>query len=212
MSTLEKRLKKTKIKLKNGETLKAYKLKKKIPLKRKVTLTLRVLPWGLLIGFTLGVYFWGLPVNIKTETKVIEKKVVVDNSLKNKIESLKHGILEDLRTAEVQGYEHMDAIIVFDPLKKDLESCRRVGGVKLHCYSFGHFNFKIETVKYYYGKFYNKTLTDKEAMDIALDNDKAYDLAYKVIFDEVGGIYNWINSGKKINAVERIELIRELEK
>jgi len=192
-----------------------YTFKKKQPLtfKRKIKIFFNLFPYAFILGVSLGVYFFGLPFEQKTVTVqqeiIIEKET--DNSLKLKLEELKNNILDDLRTAEIIGYEHLDAIIVFDPRQRDLATCQKIGGVRLHCYSFGQYNFKVATVQHYYEKFYNRTPTDKEAIDIALDNDLSRELAHKVIFEEIGGINNWVNSARKINAHERIKIIRELE-
>lgn len=192
--------------------MKKLKEHKPIPWRRKVKLIVTVLPWALIIGVLAGVYIFGIPEKGPLVTEKIKiKEVYVDNSLQEKLSELKEGVLDDLKTAEIRGYEHLDAIIVFDPRKKDLASCQRVGGVRLHCYSFGPFNFKVATVQHYYEKFYGYTPTDKEAIDIALDNELSRELAHKVIFEEVGGINNWVNSARKIDAHSRITFIRGLE-
>jgi hypothetical protein len=163
----------------------------------------------------VGIGFYIAKQNI--EPKIIteiKEKVITNNigvSLETKIEELKNGLLDDLRTAEIQGYEDTEVIIVFDPRLKDLKNCQKIGGVRLHCYSFGDYNFKIATVQHYYDKFNKETIGEKQALEIALDKNKSRDLAYKVIFNEIGGIWNWKNSAEKINAAERISFIRSLE-
>ena len=145
------------------------------------------------------------------ETPIVEKNVGV--SLEKKIEQLKQNLLDDLKGKEIQGYENNSLVIVFDPAEKDLAQCRKTGGVKLRCYSIGDFNFKIGTVQGYYSKLYSEELNDKQAMEIAMDSKLSRELAYDIIFDEEpGGIYNWSNSAKKIDAASRITFIRELEK
>ena len=149
--------------------------------------------------------------------KVIEKEVqvVVEKnigvSLENKVEELKQNLMDDLREKEVGSLGPDDLIIVFDPTRKNLSSCQKVGGVKLYCYSFGPYNFKITTMQHYYKKFYGEDLTQHQALEYALDEELSREVAYKVIFEEVGGIWNWENSANKINAKARIEIIRELE-
>lgn len=170
----------------------------------------------LLAAFILtGVGYYIAGKNIEPEVVTeIKEKIVTKNvgvELETKIRSLKDSLLDDLRYEEIKGYENNSLVIVFDPLKKDLEKCRQVGGVRLHCYSTGDYNFKIGTIQHYYLKFYDEVLNDKEAMLIAMDDELSRELAEKVIFDEVGGIWNWENSAKKINAAQRIEFIRELE-
>ena len=163
------------------------------------------------IATAIGIFIYGRyqePTYVDREV-IVEKNVGI--ALEEKIEQLKQDLLDDLRLEEIRGYENRSLIIVFDPLKKDLASCRKIGGVKLHCYSTGEFNFKIATVQHYYSKFYGEKLNDKEAMLIAMDSELSRELAYEIIFNEIGGYRNWLNSGKKINAHDRITFIRSLE-
>lgn len=161
--------------------------------------------------YSVGFYFYVQPKTITIHsTEIVVRDVGV--SLEDKIEDLKETLLDDLRYEEIKGYENRSLVIVFDPLQKDLAKCREVGGVRLHCYSTGDFNFKVATVQHYYSKFYNETLNDKEAFMIAMDSELSRELAKKVIFEEKGGIYNWINSSKKINGVSRVTFIKNLEK
>ncbi|MHA1401643.1 MAG: hypothetical protein ACTSQE_14935 [Candidatus Heimdallarchaeaceae archaeon] len=170
----------------------------------------------LLIIAVIGVWGYNLintlePVTVTVhDTKIVEKNIGI--ALETKIRYLKDSLLDELRHEEIKGYENYSLVIVFDPLAKDLDKCRQVGGVRLYCYSIGDYNFKVATVQNYYSKFYDENLNDKQAMEIAMDDDLSRELAEKVIFDETGGIYNWRNSAKKINAFQRIEFIRELEK
>lgn len=187
-------------------------MSKKLREKNRFVSGLKKLGWILLlIVISIAVFDHYRPENVvEREVKVVvEKNVGV--SLEKKIAELKSDLLDDLRTAEIKGYEHLEVIIVFDPLQKDLEKCRQVGGVRLYCYSFGEYNFKIATVQHYYQIFYGYTPGDSEAMNIALDDDRARELAHKVIFEEVGGIWNWKNSADKISAADRITFIRSLE-
>ena len=144
-----------------------------------------------------------------------EKEVIIETftgvSLEKKIEELKQEVLDDLRHEEIKGHLDADLVIVFDPKDSDDIRCRKQGNVRLYCYSFGDFNFKIATVQYYYYMFNGIDLSDTEAMNIALDPEQARELAYEIIFNEVGGIWNWKNSAEKIDAGNRITFIRSLE-
>jgi hypothetical protein len=176
---------------------------------KKLKTILNILPYGIIVGVTAGILTFGLP----HEQVVVTKEKQVDFSLEQKVSELQSELLDDLKRAEVGGYENMDVIIVFDPLRKDLNKCRQVGGVRLHCYSFGVYNFKIDTVKYFYEKYYYETLTDLEALELALDPERSRDLAHTIIFSEdKGGIFHWTNSAKKIDAKRRIGFIRDLMK
>jgi len=160
---------------------------------------------------TLAVYNrYKEPVVITNEKEVIIE-TFIGVSLEKKIEELKQEVLDDLRHEEIKGHLDADLVIVFDPKDSDDIRCRKQGNVRLYCYSFGDFNFKIATVQYYYHMFNGIDLSDTEAMNIALDPEQARELAYEIIFNEVGGIWNWKNSADKINAGERITFIRSLE-
>ena len=170
----------------------------------------------ILLGLVLMIWGFNLYNYAKPEViTIIEQRIVVRNvgvSLEDKIEDLKESLLDDLLHEEIKGHKNRSLVIVFDPLQKDLAKCRQVGGVRLYCYSIGDFNFKTATIQHYYLKLFGIVLTDKEAMLIAMDSELSRELAKKIIFEQSGGIYAWANSAKKINAVNRVSFIKNLEK
>jgi hypothetical protein len=78
-------------------------------------------------------------------------------------------------------------------------------------YSRGQWQFQTATVQYYYEKFYAKDITVDEAILIAHTEDKARQLAYDIIWEEVGGVWNWRNCADRLGLAQKIEIIRELE-
>ena len=77
--------------------------------------------------------------------------------------------------------------------------------------SFGRWMFQVETVKYYMEKLNGEKITDDEAIRIAVTKERARNLAYQIIWEEVGGIYNWKRCEKKLKLAPKIETIREIE-
>lgn len=129
-----------------------------------------------------------------------------------KISELKKEVVEKLRKCESAGFNEDDGLITFDPSSKMKSKCATVGAMNKQCLSFGEFQYKIDTLKSYYLKLYNKKLTTKEAIEIALNTKKSRALTNDIIFKEIGGIYNWKNCEARNNLGERIEIIRELMK
>lgn len=127
--------------------------------------------------------------------KVQEKQVILDN-LTIKIDQLKGEIIADIKKGECGHYTDDDGIIIFDSNKKA---------------SIGCYQFQKSTVIYYYKKLYGQDITGREAVLIALDDKKASQLTYDIVFGELEGWRNWFNTGKKYNIKERLEIIRNLE-
>lgn len=113
-----------------------------------------------------------------------------------KIAELKAGVVEKLKQCESHEATEEDAVI--NPTD---------GGSP----SFGLLQFKITTVQHYMDKFRGEKVTRYEALQIAMDEERARELAMEIIFEEVGGVWNWENCANKQNLAPRIEFIRELE-
>lgn len=158
--------------------------------------------------FLKGLLFWSviigsifLAVRVffpKVEYSIVEKEIVIDN-LSEKINELKGKLIADLIKGE------NGPVVKYDPPTH-----------KFICpedaMSFGKYQFKICTVTGYYKKLYSKVITKKEAVLIALDDDKAGELAKDMIFKEKGGIENWFNTANKYNLREQLAIIKSLEK
>lgn len=155
---------------------------------------------GISLGYTYVVFTAGAYLGNPSETYAV--KEVFTDTLKVKIETLKTEVLNDLQVCESQGYNEDAGLVTFDPDKT---------GKQANIPSYGLFQFKKPTVIDYYKKFYNKVITGKEAITIALDEEKSRELARDVIFKETGGVYNWANCAKKKNLVPKIEVIKMLE-
>ena len=157
--------------------------------------------WILLITFgslmTYGAFLQ------KTETYIapVTKLLTIDKSsemYKAKIESLKDTLVNDLATkCETKGYDEPDGVIIFDSNNEA---------------SIGSFQFQRKTVKFYEKMFSGKDITNSEAIAIAIDHEKAFELAKKIIFEDKGkGVMNWTNCAKRLGLQEMVELIKSME-
>lgn len=130
------------------------------------------------------------------QPRAIATPVLFDN-LTPKVEELKDSIVEDIRNCERSNYNENDAPIILDTNKK---------------MSIGTFMYQKTTVQHYYKTLYGKNITGKEATLIALDEPKARELTYDIIFKDSKGWRNWFNCGVKIKVEGRLQTINELTK
>jgi hypothetical protein len=141
----------------------------------------------MLIGGTARAFF--------PKTEYVKEEVMVDN-LTPKIAELKTKVVDDIQKCESKGYKENDGIIIFDSNSEA---------------SIGTMQFQRKTVIHYYKTLYGKTITPKEAILIALDDEKAEALAHDIIFKDSKGVGNWYNCSKKIDAQGRISTIKALQ-
>lgn len=100
------------------------------------------------------------------------------------IEQMKNDVLNRLSQCESGGRDSEDGIVTFDPDKS---------GKPQNIPSYGIFQFKAPTVQYYHKKRTGEDLTGKEAILLALDDEKARELASWIIFDTDAGSKNdWV--------------------
>lgn len=122
----------------------------------------------------------------------------MDSSLREKINELKGELLDTLKSCESRDKTEEDAVIVFDTNNKP---------------SIGLYQFQINTVIHYYDKLYRQTITRKQAVEIALDEEKSRTLAQDVIFESGSGLKDWVNCDKKHGLTAQLNFIHnKLEK
>lgn len=138
----------------------------------------------------------------KVEYSIVEKEIVIDN-LSEKINELKGELMATLKKGESLGSKECNALITFDP---------NPNNKKVEVPSLGCYQFKVSTVIYYYKKLYSKDITRTEAIQIAIDENRAGELARDIIFKEKGGIENWYNTTNKYGLREKLAIIKSLEK
>jgi hypothetical protein len=156
--------------------------------------TKRVVFTAFVIGMLYGVFTAG---SMSTTAQIVMAEDTSVEKYANKIETLKAGVVEQLMSCEGAGYKEDDGIIIFDTNNKA---------------SIGLAQFQISTVQHYYKTLYGKTITRKEAVLIALDKQKAKELAQDVMFktkNKASG--DWYNCEKKLNLDAQIDVIKKLE-
>jgi len=147
-----------------------------------------------LILVAVGAYArWAYP---SIQISIRETKVEVD-TLTPKIEELKTEILDSLQSCESQGAKESDGLIVYDSNKVA---------------SIGLYQFQKKTVIYYVKTLYGKDITGKEAIELALDREKARKLAGDIIFQTDKGIDNWYNCKNKKGLAENIKWVNKISK
>jgi hypothetical protein len=125
----------------------------------------------------------------------------VDNSqaiLSQKIETLKDAVVTDVGpNCESKGrITKNDPVIILDTNNKA---------------SIGVMQWQVSSVISYYKTLYKRDLTPKEAVMIALDDEKAMSLAKDVMFttkNKASG--DWVTCAKRMNADARIDIIKSL--
>lgn len=159
--------------------------------RRRIGMTLLLIAVSVLAGVLLQARFTYQQISI-----IDTQDAYTEETLAAKIETLKLTVVEKLKQCESHEATEDDAVI--NPTD---------GGSP----SFGLLQFKIATVQHYVKLFEGKDVTRYEALQIAMDEEKARALAEQIIFEEVGGVWNWENCAIKQGLVPRIEVIRELE-
>jgi len=163
--------------------------------KMKTKTFMKVLFWGMIVAMVLiGAYELGAVTKPKVVYK--DKEVILDNLTERK-NQLQGELVSGIKKCESAGYTENDGIIIFDSNKVA---------------SIGSYQFQKKTVIYYYKMFYGKELTGKEAVLLALDDEKAGELATKIIFEDTKGknVKNWHNCAVKTGAYEQLKLINKL--
>ncbi len=112
----------------------------------------------------------------------------------SKIETAKNKLVDDIFACETQGVKEPDAAIILDTNGE---------------MSIGAGMFQIKTVQKYTKEFTGKDITRVEAIQIAIDHQKAHDLAYEIIWKD-GQWQNWLNCGTKVNAATTIKILNSL--
>lgn len=150
-------------------------------------------------GSIYGAFVTGSEMFPQTVYKAQADRVVtveIDN-LSDKIDQIKAEAVEGIRKCESAGHSEDDGIIIFDTNNKA---------------SIGTFQYQKATVIHYYSVLYGKTITPKEAVLIALDEEKAAKLTSDIIFKtKGGGLNDWVICSKKTGLANTIEIVKKLQ-
>jgi hypothetical protein len=195
-------------------------------MKKTTKITLAIVVLLLICSYIY--YEMAQPVSYEAEevTKVVEEEPeenpveklaneLATRILGTKVEELKKDVVEQIRKDESNvKFSATDVFYTHDPSRANWDECMRTGGRRnINCDSWGPLQFKITTIQHFYKTLYNKEISQKEALLIALDEEKAVSLAQDIIINVEGGVYEWTtahNRTEYYNTV--IPFIRDLEK
>lgn len=140
------------------------------------------------------------------QPKFVEVPITVDNSeeqYSRKIEDLKNEVVAKLRACESGGHDEAYGLVTYDP-KKNEKNARNIP-------SFGTLQFKQSTVVYYYKTLEGKDITGKEAILIALDDERSGELAKRIMFETKNlASGDWYNCAIRYNLDNEIAIIKKL--
>lgn len=151
--------------------------------------------------------FWGVYKMGSNQTSIVfaDREVIKEiDTLSVKVAALEKEVIDELSACESAGHSEEDGIIIFDDNRAGTLS-------KVNKASIGQFQFKVTTVQHYEKLRSGKVLTNKEAVIIALDTEKAADLAKWIIFEQTGGIFNWQNCSNKYGLADKVALIKKIK-
>ena len=155
----------------------------------------------MVVGIASGVVYGSFMLGGKFNPVISYAERVVDTSpmmFAEKIATLKNKVADTLMSCESGGLKETDGIIVFDSNKRA---------------SIGQFQFQVVTVQYYYKTLYNKVITPKEAITIALDSNLARSLAIDVMFNTKNkASKDWYNCERRHGLDSQITIINQLTK
>lgn len=167
--------------------------------KRVIRFTFR---WSVYAGVLYGAVWAGATFypSISYATREIEVDVTP-----KKLEALKIDVID--RLSQCENPKQNDGLIVYDN-----NTAGSLTGQNIP--SIGPLMFKITTVKSSYLALYEKTLTDKEAVEIAMDKEKSYALANDIIFSgkDKKGVDHWHNCNVKLGLAAEVNIIKKLMK
>lgn len=157
---------------------------------------------GLVISLILKIIFIG-SIGFLIGASVIQSRRTINipaiprnDRLPEKIAEFKNNALLALGKCEDQAFKPGDDGIIMDTNNK---------------ISIGQYKFQIKTVQYYYKTLYKQDITKAQAVEIAMDPDKAKQLAHDVLFTTGNGAKEWVNCFKKHDLSRSLQTIKQLE-
>jgi hypothetical protein len=158
------------------------------------TVTLVILTLGVLTSVGIGLYKMGG----KNNPRIVTQEIEIDNSplmYSQRVDTLKSAVVTKLAICESGNTKDSDGLIIFDTNKKA---------------SIGRYQFQVATVQHYYKILYQKTITSKEAIEIAIDADLAGSLAKDIMFKSKNKADDWYNCSVKLGLNKEIDIINKL--
>lgn len=120
-----------------------------------------------------------------------------DEMFAAKIDVLKDQVIEELAKCESGGRKEEDGIVILDSNDKG---------------SYGVMQWQRTSVMHYYKMRTGKEINGRDAIILALQGDKAKDLAKWVIFETKSGVKtDWVNCSAYHNLQEKVDMIKKME-
>jgi len=132
---------------------------------------------------------------------VLATQEVHVNTLPEKLDELKMDVVLRLEACESGGTSEPEALITYDPGKTTKKD---------NIASLGSLQFKVPTIQHYVNKLDGKLISKVEAIDIATNREASRQLAKRIIFEEQGGVFNWLNCSNKLDLKGEVEVIKKL--
>lgn len=128
-----------------------------------------------------------------------------------KIDTLEKSLVKQVEVCESGGYSNSDALVTYDP--KDSDRATDAGKIVVDKgqMSYGQLQFKVHTVIYYYKTLYSKTITNKDAILIALDATSSEALAKDIMFTSPNMSNDWAKCSNKLNLNVMIQAIKQIK-
>lgn len=164
----------------------------KYKIRRFISKVLFVMKWGFLGLTFLLLAFWFGGYAYSSERVLFQDREVKVDTLSVKVDELKSNLLDSLKSCESGGAKEDAGIVKFDS-----------NAVA----SIGSYQFQVKTIQHYYKTLYNQEISRKEAILIALDDEKARELASDIIFSDRDGIRNWLNCANKLGLRSQLNTI-----
>jgi hypothetical protein len=162
---------------------------------------------GLMVvaGLTFGVFnsqfnsWLSRNMSVTVAAAETDGNALAQEIVAKKVKASQDELLNDLSVkCETKGVAEPDGAILLDSNNQ---------------MSIGAFQFQIKTVQHYVSLFEHRQITRVEAIQIAIDHDKAMDLARKIVFTENGGLQNnWVNCTARLDLLPRLQEIQSFSK
>lgn len=179
--------------------------------------------WAFLTAVIISIYmFFGHPMlmdwfdaqlSYEAEALVIEKVVEVESD--KTVEKMKQDLIHIIWQEESGKYVPQDGEILptFDPNSREYDKCVKRGGrMPLYCLSWGPMQIKLSTLIGFSEEVYGRTVSQKEARDIAEDLERAQDFFLQCSLKVKGCVYHWTKAETHRAEIELlIKYIREAE-
>jgi multidrug efflux pump subunit AcrA (membrane-fusion protein) len=147
--------------------------------------------------------------------KMIYKEIEVDVSDKmfaQKIDSLEKSVVKQVESCESVGFKESDALVTYDPTNTQRAVDSNNVIVDKGQMSYGVLQFKTKTVQYYYKSLYGKTLTNLDAILVALNASSSEALAQDIMFTSPKmGLTDWTNCSNRLNLEVLIVAIKKIK-